>query len=79
MIKSRKDILEDIFKVYGFELPNDRSLYSATVKSPVPVLQINKAFKSWRAFYEEYLVHCAMERRKAATEKVVTKKAKDED
>ncbi len=75
---TKAEILESVFGVYGHELKNCRSSFSAKDESPVPMLAINKAFRSWNKFYIEYMEYCVQERTKAA-EVVVTKKESVDD
>lgn len=75
---TKADILKSVFDVYGHELKNCRSSFSAKAESPVPMLDINKAFRSWNKFYIEYMEYCVQERTKAA-KAVVTKKEKEND
>ena len=73
---TKAEILHKVFEVHGLELADDRSLYSATVASPVSVLDINKRFGNWSKFYSEYKNYCGIVRQKEAATKKVTKDAK---
>lgn len=69
-------IIEEIYKVYADNLPSSRSEYSATVKSPVAVLAINKQFKTWKQFVIEYTKYAIAQRNSApkTVQKVVKPK-----
>lgn len=73
---TKTKIIEQVFDVYGADLQNNRSLFSAQTKSPVAMLSINKAFGSWNKFYRDYIAYVANVRKEQAAAKVVTKKTK---
>ena len=76
---TKADILDSVFEVYGHELSNCRSSFSARKESPVPMLSINKAFRSWNKFYNEEMEDCVKQRTKAAEKVVIKKENKDDD
>ncbi len=70
-------IIKEIYAVYGDSLPKTRSNYSATVKSPIPMLAITKQFKTWNKFVLEYNKYAIMQRNskpKTVEKKVEPKK-----
>lgn len=67
-------VIEQVYKVFGTDLPATRSDYSAIRAKPVSMLTITKAFKNWKTFVVEYNKYAIQQRNKAAKAKVVTKK-----
>lgn len=66
------EILEKIYAVYGDSIPEGTSEYSAVAASPVTVLEVKKAFKSYENFKLEYTKFCMAKRAEKAA-KLVTK------
>lgn len=60
------EILEKIYTVYGDNLPVGTSEYSAVEASPVTVLDLKKAFKTYENFKLEYTKFCMAKRAEAA-------------
>lgn len=69
-------IIEDIYKVFGDNLPESRSAYSAKDNKPHLMLAITKKFKTWKNFVIEYNKYAITQRNSKPTtvEKVVEKK-----
>lgn len=66
-------MIKEIYAVYGDALPATRSDYSATVKSPVAMIRINKQYKTWAKFVLEYTKYAITQRN--AKPKVIEKKS----
>lgn len=67
-------ILKQAFEVFGNKLP-ERHEYSATVAKPATLLEIKKAFGSFKEFAKQYNIFVIEQRNKEVKEKVVTKPA----
>ena len=67
-------IIKDIYAVYGSNLPETRSKYSASPDKPLSMLAITKEFKTWRQFVLEYNKYAIAQRNSApkTIEKKVT-------
>lgn len=72
-----EEILKKVYSEFGDDLPKDRSAYGAIRDKAVSVLQINKAFKSWKLFAAQYTKYAIAQRNKQA-KKVVTKETSKE-
>lgn len=55
-------MIKEIYAVYGDNLPTSRSDYSATSKSPVAMISINKQYKTWARFVLEYTKYAITQR-----------------
>lgn len=46
-------MIEEVYKVFGQELP-DRDTFFATTANPMSLLDLRKQFKTWDSFVHEY-------------------------
>jgi len=70
-------IVEDVYKVFGDNLPSTRSAYSAHTNKPHSMLSITKQYKTWKAFVLAYHKHAIAERNKSVV--TVTKEVSKDD
>jgi hypothetical protein len=72
-MSKQQAVLDKVFEVYGYDLPDSRDIYNATTKSPVSTSTIITKFKTWKAFKAQYMHMCADLRSKEASKKVINK------
>lgn len=65
-------IIKQIYAVYGSNLPETRSRYSASPDKPLNMLAITKEFKTWAKFVLEYNKYAISQRN--AAPKTIEKK-----
>ena len=57
--------MKKIYEVFGRKLPTTKSEYSATTAKPYSLLEITKAYKSWKNFVLEYNKYSIAQRNSA--------------